>query len=213
MRLAFNLAFDFEWASKNILFEQYKRIGSYFENSELKATGLPTGRELALLETVRDEVPTEVFTSIYANPVKHGPRSGAAPSGGSGAAAHGCGLEAARGRTAQSPWRAVHGGVPDRLAGIRADCPALHRSRSGRLGIKTSIRIVDSAQYRRRLHTFDFDIVVASFRQSLTPGNEQREYWGSAAADSEGSRNLVGIKNPAVDKLIEKLCSPRTAPT
>jgi microcin C transport system substrate-binding protein len=75
----------------------------------------------------------------------------------------------------------------------------------GRLGIKGSVRIVDSAQYRRRLDTFDFDIVVTSYRQSLTPGNEQRDYWGSVSADREGSRNLMGIKNPAIDQLVERI--------
>ena len=71
-----------------------------------------------------------------------------------------------------------------------------------KLGIKVSIRTVDSAQYRRRVDTFDFDIVIASFRQSLSPGNEQRDFWGSEAADKEGSQNVIGIKNPAIDKLI-----------
>ena len=74
-----------------------------------------------------------------------------------------------------------------------------------RLGIKTSLRVVDVPQYRRRLDTFDFDIVVGNFGQSQSPGNEQRDFWGSAAADEDGSRNLIGIKNPAVDKLIDKI--------
>lgn len=204
VRRAFNLAFDFEWASKNILFDQYTRVGSYFENSELRATGLPTGRELELLESVRAEVPPEVFTTPYKNPFNRGPEDARRHMG-----------EASR-LLAAAGWK-QHQGELRNAAGeaftveFLIVSPEFERiiqpygAALGRLGIKTSIRIVDSAQYRRRLNTFDFDIVVASFRQTVTPGNEQRDYWGSAAADSEGSRNLIGIKNPAVDNIIQKL--------
>lgn len=211
VRRAFNLAFDFEWASKNILFDQYRRVGSYFENSELKATGLPTGRELELLESVREHVPTEVFTTIYSNPVNTGPDQ---------ARRHMA--EAARLLTAAG-WKHHDGALRNHygepfVAEFLIVSPEFERiiqpyiATLGRLGIKSSIRIVDSAQYRRRLNTFDFDIVVASFRQTVTPGNEQRDYWGSAAADSEGSRNVIGIKNPAVDKIIEKLIFAKDRP-
>jgi microcin C transport system substrate-binding protein len=211
VRRAFNLAFDFEWAAKSIFFEQYKRTGSYFENSELKATGLPTGRELEILETVRDEVPAEVFTSIYANPVNEGPDQ---------ARRHLA--EAARLLTVAG-WKQHQGALRNHhgepfTAEFLIVSPEFERivqpyiAALGRLGIKATMRIVDSAQYRRRLHTFDFDIVIAGYRQSLTPGNEQREYWGSVAADHEGSRNLVGIKNPAVDKVIEELIFAKDRP-
>ncbi|MBN9278316.1 MAG: ABC transporter substrate-binding protein [Hyphomicrobium sp.] len=204
VRRAFNLAFDFEWASKNILFDQYTRVGSYFENSELKAKGLPTGRELELLESVREQVPKEVFTTPYANPFNRGPED---------ARRH---MAEAAKLLAAAGWKQQNGELRN-AAGEAFTVEFLIVSPEferiiqpygvalGRLGIKTSIRIVDSAQYRRRLNTFDFDMVVASFRQSVTPGNEQRDYWGSAAADSEGSRNLIGIKNTAVDQLIEKV--------
>lgn len=204
VRRAFNLAFDFEWASKNILFDQYKRTGSYFENSELKATDLPTGRELEILESVRADVPTEVFTTVYANPFNAGREE------------HRRNMaEAARLLTAAG-WKQSKGGLrnhydepfkveflivsPEFERLIRPYMDALSK-----LGIEASVRLVDSAQYRRRLDTFDFDIVIAGYRQSLTPGNEQRDYWGSEAAGREGSRNLMGIKNPAVDKVIETL--------
>lgn len=204
VRRAFNLAFDFEWAAKNILFEQYKRTGSYFENSELKATGLPTGRELEILETVRDAVPAEVFTTVYANPFNAGRdeyRRNMA--------------EAARLLTAAG-WKQHKGALRNHYdepfkAEFLIVSPEFERiirpymEALGRLGIETTVRIVDSSQYRRRLDTFDFDIVVAGYRQSLTPGNEQRDYWGSEAADREGSRNLMGIRNPAIDKVIEQL--------
>jgi microcin C transport system substrate-binding protein len=211
VRRAFNLAFDFERAAKNIFFDQYKRTGSYFENSELKATGLPTGRELEILETVRDEVPKEVFTSIYANPVNAGPDQ---------ARRHMA--EAARLLTAAG-WKQHNGALRNHYdepftAEFLIVSPEFERivqpyiGELGRLGIKASLRIVDSAQYRRRLNTFDFDIVVASYPQSLTPGNEQRDFWGSEAADREGSRNLIGIKNPAVDKVIEELIFAKDRP-
>lgn len=211
VRRAFNLAFDFEWAAKSIFFDQYKRTGSYFENSELKATGLPTGRELEILETVRDQVPTEVFTSIYANPVNSGPDE---------ARRHLA--EAARLLTAAG-WKQHNGALRNHqgepfTTEFLIVSPEFERivqpyiAALARLGIKATLRIVDSAQYRRRIHTFDFDVVIASYRQSLTPGNEQREYWGTVAADHEGSRNLAGIKNAAVDKVIETLIFAKDRP-
>jgi microcin C transport system substrate-binding protein len=74
-----------------------------------------------------------------------------------------------------------------------------------RLGVTTSVRVVDSAQYENRVRSFDFDIIIDIWPESLSPGNEQREFWGSQAADQPGSRNTVGIKNPAVDALIERV--------
>ena len=223
VRRAFNLAFDFEWASKNILFDQYKRVGSYFGNSELKASGLPTGRELELLEEVRASVPPEVFTTPYANPVNHGREDMRRHLGDAAQLLAAAGWKMSSGDRSWTGWLLSAVGLRKRDVMLRnaagepltAEFLLLqpeferviqpYRAALDGLGIKTSIRIVDSAQYRRRLNTFDFDIVVASFRQSLTPGNEQRDYWGSQAADSERSRNLVGIKNPAVDQLIERI--------
>lgn len=202
VRYAFNLAFDYEWANRNMFFDQYKRVGSYFESSELKATGLPTGRELEILESLRDQVPPEVFTAEFKNPVNDTPEdfrrhmteahklltaAGWTPRDGI--------LTNAAGEQLTAEFLLVQ---PDFERLVQAYKHALDK-----LGIKTTIRVVDSAQYRRRIDTFDFDIVVASFRQSLSPGNEQREFWGSEAADKEGSRNIIGIKNPAIDKLID----------
>jgi microcin C transport system substrate-binding protein len=204
VRRAFNLAFDFEWASKNILFDQYKRVGSYFQNSEMQAQGLPEGRELELLEGVRALVPPEVFTTPYANPFNRSHEDARRHMG-----------EAAR-LLAAAGWMQKSGALLN-AAGepLTAEFLLLQpeferivqpfRAALDKLGIKASIRVVDSSQYRRRLNTFDFDIVVAGFAQSQSPGNEQREFFGSVAADSEGSRNLIGIKNPAIDTLIEQL--------
>jgi microcin C transport system substrate-binding protein len=204
VRRAFNLAFDFEWARKNILFDQYKRVGSYFQNSEMQAQGLPEGRELELLEGVRALVPPEVFTTPYANPFNRSHEDARRHMG-----------EAAR-LLAAAGWKQKSGALLN-AAGepLTAEFLLLQpeferivqpfRAALDKLGIKASIRVVDSSQYRRRLNTFDFDIVVAGFAQSQSPGNEQREFFGSVAADSEGSRNLIGIKNPAIDTLIEQL--------
>lgn len=204
VRRAFNLAFDYEWANRNMFFEQYTRVGSYFENSELKATGLPHGRELQILETVRDSIPSEVFDQEYKNPVNASPDD---------FRRH---MSEAHKLLTAAGWTARNG-VLTNAAGEQLTVEFLlvvpdferlvqvYKSALDKLGVKASIRTIDSAQYLRRVDTFDFDIVIASFRQSLSPGNEQRDFWGSEAADKEGSRNVVGIKNPAIDKLIEQV--------
>lgn len=204
VRRAFNLAFDFEWASKNVLFDQYKRASSYFEGSELKAQGLPEGRELALLESVRGGAPPEVFTTPFANPVNGKPEDVRRHMG-----------EAAR-LLAAAGWRRKDS-VLINAAGepfqfefllVSPDFERVvqpYRAALEKLGIRASVRVVDSAQYQRRSDTFDFDVIVAGFRQSLSPGNEQRQYWGSVSADKPGSNNLMGIKSPAIDALIEHI--------
>jgi microcin C transport system substrate-binding protein len=208
VRHAFNLAFDFEWANKNLMFDAYSRVGSYFENSELKATGLPAGRELELLNEVRAEVPPEVFTQEWKNPVNQSPKD---------VRKH---MAAAAKLFAEAGYKPVSG-VLTNAAGQQLTAEFLlsqpdferlvlpYIEQLQKLGVKASVRTVDTAQYQRRVDTFDFDIVVQSFPQSLSPGNEQRDYWGSEAADKEGSRNVIGIKNPAVDKLIDRIILAR----
>ena len=205
VRLAFNHVFDFEWANKNLFYNQYVRVGSYFENSELAAKGLPEGQELEILESVRDKVPPEVFTKEFKNPV-----------GGDQTAAR-KNRRAALRLLKQAGWTIKNGKLVNAQSGERMSAefvivqPSFERivlpytQRLNQLGIETSIRTIDPSQYRNRLDNFDFDIVVGSFPQSLSPGNEQRDFWGSKAADRKGSRNLIGIKNPAVDILIEKI--------
>jgi microcin C transport system substrate-binding protein len=204
VRQAFNLAFDFEWANKNLFFDQYSRVGSYFENSELKATGLPQGRELEILNEVKSAVPPEVFTTEWKNPVNISPED---------ARKH---LSVAAKLLAEAGYTPKDG-VLTNAAGAQLTAEFLlvqpdferivlpFKSALEKLGVKASVRIVDTSQYQRRHDTFDFDIMVANFAQSLSPGNEQRDYWGSEAADKEGSRNVIGIRNPAVDKLIGKI--------
>jgi microcin C transport system substrate-binding protein len=204
LRRAFNYAFDFEEMNKQLFFSKYKRINSYFEGTELACSGLPESQELAILETVRDKVPAEVFTTPYQNPVGGNP-------------------EAVRANLRESARLLKEAGyeVRDRklvdAAGKPVTVEILVQDPSGerialfykpsleRIGVTTSIRIVDDAQYENRLRSFDYDIIIDTWGESLSPGNEQREYWGSQTADQSGSRNAIGIKNPAVDMLIDRV--------
>ncbi len=205
VRLAFNYAFDFEEMNKQIFFGQYKRIASYFEGTELASSGLPAGRELEILETVRDKVPPELFTTAYSNPV-----------GGNPQAVRGNLREALRlfkeaGYEVRNE-KLVNGktGEPFTFEFL-ADDPSFERvflfykPSLDRLGVTVNVRTVDDAQYQNRLRNWDFDIITNSWGESLSPGNEQRGYWGSQAADQPGSFNLIGIKNPAVDAMIDQV--------
>jgi microcin C transport system substrate-binding protein len=204
VREAFNLAFNFEWANKAMFFEQYRRASSYFGNSELASRGLPEGGERAILETVRDKLPAELFTSEHRNPVNAAPED---------FRRH---MRKAAQLLAEAGFE-VKDGVRTNAAGVRLTAEMLlvqpsfeklvlaYKAELARLGVAMTVRIVDAAQYQHRLRSFDFDMVVASFPQSHSPGNEQRGFWGSAAADEHGSRNLIGIRSPAIDSLVERL--------
>jgi len=205
VRLAFNYAFDFEEMNKQIFFGQYKRIASYFEGTELAATGLPAGRELEFLETVRDKVPAEVFKKAYSNPV-----------GGNPIAVRDNLREAVR-LFKESGYEVLNQQLVNSKTGepytveLLANAPIFERvflfyKRSlERIGITVSVRTVDEAQYENRLRNWDFDVITYAWGESLLPGNEQRGYWGSQAADQPGSSNVIGIKNPAVDEMIKQV--------
>lgn len=209
VRRAFNLAFDFEWSNKNLFYGLYRRLNSYFDNSELAARGLPKGKELEILEEVRELVPAEVFTKPYENPVNNSPRD---------LRKH---LREAAALFRAAGWRIKDGVLTHEKTGERMEVefllvqPAFERivlpyvRNLSRLGVKASVRVVDTSQYRQRTDHFDYDMIVWSFGQSESPGNEQRDYWSSAAADKPGSRNMIGIKNPAVDKLIDRIIFAR----
>jgi microcin C transport system substrate-binding protein len=216
VRRAFNFAFDFEEMNKQFFYEAYTRIDSYFHGSELAwnasrgaelpaSPARPQGLELEILETVRNEVPPEVFTSPYTNPVNGSP-------------------ERVRTnlREATRLLREAGYSVRDhRLVNVRSgevftaelllEDPSYERlalffkPSLERLGIEITLRIVDEVQYQNRLRTWDFDMIVASWPQSLSPGNEQRDAWGSQSADRIASHNYIGIKNPAVDRLIDRI--------
>ena len=199
VRLAFNYSFDFEEMNRQIFYGQYKRITSYFEGTDLASSGLPTDRELELLETVRDKVPPEVFTKAYSNPV-----------GGNPTAVRKNLLEAVR-LLKDAGYSIRDQLLVDSKSGepfaveFLSSYPILERvflfykPSLERLGITVSVRTVDEAQYENRLRNWDFDIVTYAWGEARLPGSELRDYWGSEAATQPGSRNVIGIENPAVD--------------
>ena len=209
VRQALAYAFDFEWTNRTIMYGQYQRTDSYFSNTELAAEGLPSEAELALLEPFRDQLPEEVFTAVY-----HAPSS-------EGEGGFRQNLRTALRLLGEAGWSVEGGklvnaeGQPFRFE-ILLNGPPFERhtlpfiKNLERLGIEATVRTVDPAQYQNRIDNFDFDMTVETFGQSLSPGNEQRDYWGSEAADIPGSRNTIGIKDPVLDHLIEKIIEAPT---
>lgn len=209
VRRAFNLAFDFEDINRTLFYGLYDRIDSFFFGTDLAATGLPEGRELAILESLRDKVPTSVFTAPYRNPV-NGTNQAVRDN-----------LRQAMHLPEEAGYELKGGRMVSRLTGepltaeyITADASferviLPYRQALERIGIGLSVRVLDPAQYQNRVRSFDFDITTHVWAQSLSPGNEQREYWGSGAADRPGSQNIAGIKDPAIDALIERIIFAR----
>ena len=205
VRRALAYAFDFEWTNANLFNGAYTRTASFFSNSELAAGGLPDEAERALLGPFRHRLPGEVFTQVYAPPKTDG----------SGNIRHN--LHTAKKLLQEAGWRikrrrlvSPETGAPMEIEFLLVS-PAFERvigpmrKNLERLGVTARIRTVDTAQYQNRLDRFDFDIVIATFPQSLSPGNEQIDFWGSAKADVKGSRNLIGVADPVVDALIEAI--------
>jgi microcin C transport system substrate-binding protein len=204
VRQALALVLDFEELNKKIFAGAYTRLNSYFDNSELRARGLPEGRELEILSEVKSEIPPDVFTTEFKVPVNAGPddlrnhmRAAVKLLQDAGWTLKGGALTNAAGETLNAEFLLVQ---PDFE---RVVLPYIENLK--KIGVNATLRTVDSSQYERRAKSFDFDIVVNSVGQSHSPGNEQRFFFGSSAADRQGSRNVGGIKNPAVDKLIEKI--------
>ena len=205
VRLAFNYAFDFEWTNKNLFYSQYTRTPSYFSESVLASSGLPEGRELEILEEVRGEVPEEVFTTEHKNPVTENKKQARNN------------FRTALRLLKQAGWVTKGKNLVNEKTGEKMTVEFLVRSPDferiilpykrtlDRLGMEVTVRTVDTSQFGNRMDTYDFDVVVGSWGQSLSPGNEQRDYWSSGSVDRKGGRNLVGIKNPAIDKLIDKV--------
>ena len=205
VRLAFNYAFDFEEMNKQIFFGQYSRIASYFQGTELASSGLPTGRELEILETVRDKVPPEVFTKPFVN-----------PAGGNPQAVRDNLREAVR-LFKEAGYEVRSGKLVDAKSAEPYSVEFLtydpsfervflfYKPSLDRIGVTVTVRTVDAAQYERRLQNWDFDVITHSWAESLSPGNEQRGFWGSQAADQAGSNNVIGIKNSAIDAIINEV--------
>jgi microcin C transport system substrate-binding protein len=207
VRQALAYAFDFEWANKNLFNGAYKRTTSYFANSELASSGLPSPEELNILEPFRGQVPEEVFTPEYRPPVTDG--SGNIREN----------LRKALALLKEAGWVIKDKRLVNTKTGTSMEFeillvdPAFERialpfvRNLERLGATARVRTVDTTQYQNRVDQFDFDMIVTTFPQSLSPGNEQRDFWSSEKASVPGSRNLAGIKDPVVDKLVALVIS------
>lgn len=205
VRRAFNYAFDFEEMNKQIFFGQYRRINSFFEGTELASSGLPEGLELEILQSVKDKVPADVFTTAFTNPV-----------GGDAGAVRNNMREALR-LFREAGWEIKDQKLTNAKTGEKMSVevllsqPTFERIVSfwkpllERVGVEVSIRVVDATQYENRQRNWDFDIILASWGQSLSPGNEQRGFWGSKAADQPGTRNFAGIRDAGIDALIDRV--------
>jgi len=206
VREAIALMYDFEWQNKNLSYGFYNRTRSFFGNCELEAKGLPSPEELKILEPLRGKIADEVFTTEW-NP----PRT------------DGSGNIREQARKAitllkQAGWEVKDGKMTDKAGRRLAFEIILHdaafermalpvKQNLERIGIDMAVRTVDTSQYRRRTDSYDFDMVIDLWAQALSPGNEQREFWGSKSADVPGGRNSMGLKDPAVDELIELVIS------
>jgi len=205
VRLALNYAFDFEEMNKQLFFGQYQRINSYFEGTELASSGLPEGKELEILDGVRDKVPPEVFTKPFKNPVGGTAENMRANLREATRLLREAGYEIrnqklTNAKTGETFSIEFLTSDPNTERFVLFYKPSLER-----LGITVTVRTVDEAQFVNRERSWDFDSITGSWGQSLSPGNEQRDFWGSPAADRNGSRNYAGIKDAGVDALIERV--------
>lgn len=205
LRKALNYVFDFEELNRTLAHGQLNRISSYYTGSEMASKGLPEGREKELLEEIKDKVPAEVFTQEYKNPV------------GGDVAKQRENLRTAIQLLKEAGYELRNNRMTNAKTGAQLDIEILIES-SGmertllpfiqsmkRIGINASLRLVDASQYTNRVRSFDFDMVVGLWGTGANPGNEQIDYWGSASAERQGSRNYAAIRNPAVDHLISKI--------
>jgi len=208
VREALSYAFDFEWINKNLFNGAYARTKSFFSNSELASRSLPGPEERAILEQFRGRIPDAVFNKVYQPPVTNGSGNNRRN------------LRKAFRLLAQAGWKVNRSGkLINNKTGIPLTFEILlvsptfervvlpFKKNLERLGIDVKVRTVDNTQYENRVKKYDFDIVVWSFGQSLSPGNEQRNYWNSKIADIPGYRNLAGVRDPVVDELIELVIS------
>ena len=205
VREALNYAFDFEELNRTIAFSAYKRVDSYFWGTELASKGLPEGDEKVLLDGLKDKVPPEVFTTPYTNPVGGDPQRTREN------------LRKAIGLMKEAGYELKGNRMVNAKTGepfifeILLSAPTFERwmvpfsQNLRKIGVEASIRTVDASQYTNRVRSFDYDAIWTVWAETLHPGNEQADYWGSAAVKREGSKNYAGIADPAVDALIEKI--------
>lgn len=208
-RQALDLAFDFEWTNRNLFYGLYKRTGSFFENSDMKATGKPETAELALLEPFRAKLSPDVFAEPYVPPVtdasgqdRNNLRKAARLLDEAGWSVKDGKRVNARGETLDVEFL-IYEPTFERVIG-----PYVKNLQA--IGIQASIRRVDAAQYERRVKSFDFDLTTQRYVMRLTPGVELKNYWSSEAAKTDGSFNLAGISDPVVDDLIAKVMAAKS---
>jgi microcin C transport system substrate-binding protein len=202
VRQALNLAYDFEEQNRTLFFEQYERINSFFYGTELASSGLPQGRELEILERLRGKIPESVFTTPYENPVAGDPtklranlRKAVSLFQEAGYTLRGNQMVDAETGEPFTFEIILNGPIIEKVA-----LPFTQNLK--RIGVDASVRILDSSQYTNRLRSRDFDMIYFGWGQTLSPGNEQAEFWGSQAAARDGSANYAGIADPAVDELV-----------
>ena len=205
VRQALGYAFDFEWTNRQLLHGIYERSTSYWNNSEMASSGIPKSMELSVLQEYQDRLPLVLFTQPFAPPRTDG--NGNVRGN----------LRIAQKLLTDGGWRVVDNALIHRKTGepmtveFLLVSPAHERivgpirENLKRLGVRSRIRTVDSSQYQNRLQSFDYDVIVNYWRQTLNPGNEQRNFWSSAAADLNGSRNYAGVRDPVVDELVERV--------
>jgi microcin C transport system substrate-binding protein len=204
VRQALTLAYDFETLNRTVSFGLNTRVNSYFMGSELASSGLPQGKELEILEEFRSELPPELFTQEFKLPVYDTPQD---------ERVH---LREALKLLGEAGWT-LKGGKLVNASGQHFEFEILANNDSletavnyyantlRKIGITVRMRLVDTSQYTNRVNDYDYDVILAPLAQSESPGNEQREFWSSKAADTPGSRNYSGIKSPVVDKLVERV--------
>jgi len=213
VREAIGLTLDYEWVNKTIFYGAYKRNTSFFKNTEFEATGLPTGKELALLKPFAKDLPPELFTQPFKNPETDGSGDARANLLKANALLNDAGLTVKDGKRVDAKGNPI-------TIEFMLQQPAMERvigpmrKNLERLGITSSIRMVDESQYQKRRDAFDFDIVSIWINRGVFyPGNEQTSLWHSSQADVKGSGNLSGIKNPAIDALLAALTSAKDKET
>lgn len=211
VRRAISLAFDYEWSNKQFAYSSYTRTRSYFSNSDMEARGLPNAAELAILNPFRDRIDSNVFEREFNPPKTDGSGNNRA------LLAQANEILNKAGYVMGADGVRVHDKTGQRLEFEFIDNnPAFERwiapfiQNLKRIGIKASYRTLDASQYQNRMNKFDYDMTVMVIPQSSSPGNEQREYWGSDRADMEGSRNYIGIKDPVIDELVKQIVSADT---
>ncbi len=211
VRKALTYAFDFEWSNKNLFYNAYTRTKSFFDNSELSSQSYPSKKELKILSKFKDKIPAEIFNEIYQPPRTDDKENGLRKN-----------LRTARRILKDEGWIIQNDMLTNKITGEVLKFEILLRSplferivlplkrNFKKLGIEVSIRTVqDDSQYQKRLEEFDFDMVVTNFGSVISPGNEQKNWWSSEAADQPGTQNIIGVKNPVIDEIIDKLISAR----